>query len=381
MKKSYPLGVTDLRSKALFFVITLSRSYLDLSKDELDHALAMHQENIVIDASIVAFIESVGEDIMLDDLIKGGVTASNATVGMQRTLSEAMVEVSGYLDWAEKKEKALIARTTEDIRKAKREGKHGVILGPQDSAFLEGKTRFVDIAWEMGIRIIQLSYSWRNEAADGCWEPKDSGLSTFGVKLVKKMNEKGMLIDLSHVGDVSTMEAIELSKDPVSFTHICPRETTPRSLSPYAVWSGGEHFVKLAIGRGRTDEALKACAEKGGIIGVTPFFAKKAGPTTMTDDLMDQIDYVVDLVGVEHVGYGSDLDYRNSVIRGAYIWKYPERIDVTYHTAMDKTWGYGWLEHTPNLTKGLVARGYADQEIKGILGENWLKLFKKVWGA
>jgi len=358
----------------------LSRSYLDLSNDEVAHAEALHKESIVIDSSIVAFIQSVGEDIMLDDMIKGGVTVSNATVCQQRTLSEAMTEVAGYLDWAEKKkEKTAIIKTAEDIVKAKKEGKAALIFGPQDSRFLEGKIRFLDIAWFMGVRIIQLVYG-RSEAADGCWEPRDGGLTTFGERLIEAMNKKGMLIDLSHVGDVSTMEAIELSKDPVSFTHVCPRKTTPRDLSPYAIWAGGEHFVKLALGRGRTDEALQACTEKGGMVGVTPFFAKKAGPSTLTDDLMDQIDYCANLVGVDHIGFGSDLDYRNSVTRGCFIWKNPERIDVDYHTAMDKTWGYGWLEHTPNLTKGLVARGYSDTEVKGILGENWIKLFKKVWG-
>ena len=95
---------------------------------------------------------------------------------------------------------------------------------------------------------------------------------------------------------------------------------------------------------------------------------------------MDQIDYTVDLVGADCVGFGSDLDFRNSVYRLAYIHRYPERIDVTYHTPMDKSWGYGWLEYMPNFTKGLVARGYSDTEIKKILGTNYLRLFRKVWG-
>jgi membrane dipeptidase len=355
------------------------RSYLSLTKDELAHAEALHRESIVIDASIVAFIDYVGEDLMLDDMVKGGVTASNATVCMQRTLSEAMREVAEVHEWAEKKkDKTLIVRKAADIEKAKKEGKSALILGPQDSLFLEAKTSFLEIAWEMGVRIIQLSYH-RSDAADGCWDRVDGGLTDFGVSLVEAMNKRGMLIDLSHVGDRSTMEAIELSKQPVSFTHVIPRATTPRDLSPYAKWAGGDRFVKLALGRGRTDEALKACTEKGGVVGVTPFFAKTGKPTTLTDDLMDQVDYVVKLVGVKHVGFGSDLDYRNSVTRGAYIWKYPGRVDVAYHTAMDKSWGYGWLEHMPNFTQGLVARGYSDKEIKGILGENWVSLFKNVW--
>jgi membrane dipeptidase len=357
------------------------RSYLELSKDEAEHALALHSESIVIDASIVAFIDLVGEDIWLDDVIRGGVTASNVTVCMQRTLSEALREVSEYHSWAEKKaEKALIVRRASDIETAKDEGRHGVILGPQNSSFLEGNVRFLDTAWDWGIRIMQICYSTRNEAADGCAERTDAGLSYFGVELVEAMNRRRMLIDLSHVGDRSTMEAIERSRDPVCFTHVCPRVTTPMELSPYATWAGGETFLEFARGRGRTDEALQACAEKGGVVGVTPFFAKKAAPSKLTDDLMDQVDYTVDLVGADHVGFGSDLDFRNSVTRAAYIHKHPERVDVTYHTPMDRSWGYGWLEYMPNFAKGLVARGYSDDEIRGILGGNFLRLFRKVWG-
>lgn len=357
------------------------RSYLDLNKDEVEHALALHKESIVIDASIVPFIHYVGEDIWLDDCLKGGVTATNGTVCMQHNFSEAVRELSEYQVWEEKKtDKALIVRKASDIEWAKKEGKHGLILGPQDSEFLEGNLRLLKEAYNWGIRIIQLSYSYRNRAADGCAEKCDAGVSNYGEKLIEAMNKEGVLIDLSHVGDRSTMDTIELSKDPVSFTHVCPRESTPRDISPYAKWSGGERFVNFAIQRGRTDEAIQACAEKGGVIGVTPFFAKKAGDSALTDDLMDQVDYAVDLVGAEHIGFGSDLDFRNSVYRAAYIWKHPDRIDVTYHTPMDKTWGYGWLEYMPNFTKALVARGYSDQEIKGILGGNFVRLFKKVWG-
>src|SRR4030042_3752023 len=140
-----------------------SRSYLSLTKDELAHAEALHRESIVIDASIVAFIDYVGEYLMREDMAKGGVTASNATVCMQRTLSEAMREVAEVHEWVEKKkDKTLIIRKAADIEKAKKEGKTGLILGPQDSLFLEAKTSFLEIAWEMGVRIIQLSYHRRD---------------------------------------------------------------------------------------------------------------------------------------------------------------------------------------------------------------------------
>jgi membrane dipeptidase len=360
------------------------RSYLDLSKDEVDHALAIHRESIVIDASIVPFINYVGEDMWIDDVLRGGITAGNATVCMQRSFADAMREIIEYNDWAEKKhDKALLVRKASDIERAKREGKHGIIFGPQDSSFIERNLEVLRIAHYMWLRIMQLTYNLRNEAGDGCVERCDAGLSNFGVGLVEEMNRLGILIDLSHTGDRSSMEAIEMSRDPVSFTHVLPRESTPREMGGYAEWVTRMNmwgdFGKYSLQRAKTDEALQACAKKGGVIGITPFFSKKKGPSTLTDDLMDQIDYVVELVGVDHVGFGSDLEFPNSVTRGCYIWKYPDRIDRTYYTPMDKSWGYGWLEHMPNFTKGLVARGYSDAEIRKILGLNFVNLFKRVW--
>lgn len=168
------------------------RSYIDLSNDEEEHALALHRESIIIDASIVPFIHYVGEDIWIDDVLKGGVTATNATVCMQRTLSEALQELSEYYDWIEKHEaKALLVLKASDIEKAKREGRHGIIFGPQNSSFLERNIRFLDAAWNWGVRIIQICYSERNEAADGCSERTDAGLSNFGVSLIEAMNRRG----------------------------------------------------------------------------------------------------------------------------------------------------------------------------------------------
>ena len=360
------------------------RSYLNLSKDEVAHAMALHKESYVVDASLVAYLDYVGEDIWVDDMIRGGLTASNATVAMQNSLTEALNELNQYHSWLEKtKDKALIVRKAEDIKKAKREGKHGVIFGPQDSSFLEGNLNFLKIAYDWGIRVIQLTYNNRNAAGDGCKERCNAGLSNFGVSLVEEMNILGVLIDLSHSGDQTSMEAIEASKDPVAFTHIIPRSSTPRELSDWAKWNNrhtfyGE-FTAYSLQRAKTDEAMKACADKGGVIGITPYFAKKPGNSKLTDDIIDQIEYAVDLVGAEHVGFGSDVDYNSTLDRMAYIQKYQETVDVTYFSALDKDWGYGWLGYMPNLTKGLVSRGYSDKEINGILGGNWVRLFERVW--
>jgi membrane dipeptidase len=362
----------------------LSRSFKDITKDEAAHAMALHKEAIVVDASLVAFTDYVAEDIWVDDMLAGGITASNATVAMQHNLGEALREMKTYHNWAKSTEgKALIAMSAADIMKAKKEGKHAVIFGPQDSQFLEGTIDFLKIAYEYGIRIIQLTYNYRNSAGDGCSENKQAGLSNYGRNLVEEMNKQGVLIDLSHTGDPSTDDAIEHSKDPVSFTHTIPRDNLHKELSDWAKWNNKYTFYggwnDYAVRRSKTDEQIQACAEKGGVIGITPFFAKKAGDSTLTDDIIDQIDYTANLVGAKHVGFGSDVDFNSTMDRMAYMTKYPENVDKTWFAALDKDWAYGWMEHMPNITKGLVARGYSDPEVKGIIGENFFRLFKKVW--
>ncbi len=364
----------------------MKRSFKDLKKDEEAHAYAIHKESIVVDASLVAFTDYVGEDLWVDDMLAGGITASNITVAMQHNLSEALREMKQYHNWAKRtKDKALIALSGADILKAKKKGKHAVIFGPQDSQFLEGNIDFLKIAYQYGVRIIQMTYNQRNSAGDGCAEKKQAGLSNYGYALVEEMYKLGVLIDLSHTGDPSTDDAIEHSKDPVAFTHTMPRANNPKELSNFAKWNNKYMFYggwkDYCSRRSKTDEQIKACAEKGGVIGITPFFAKKAGNTTLTDDLIDQIDYTVELVGAKHVGFGSDVDFNSIMDRMAYIHNHPENLDKTYFTALDKDWDYGWMRHMPNITKGLVARSYSDSEIKNILGGNFFKLFQKVWNG
>jgi membrane dipeptidase len=363
----------------------MTRSYLDLSKDEKEYALNLHKESIVIDSSVVAVIDYVAENMWLDDMLKGGLTATNLTVCMQRNFTEAIKELIEYRHWAHLNEgKVVLVEKGADIERAKKEGKHGILFGPQDSMFLERSIDLLDVAYNHGLRAMQLTYNWQNEVGSGCREENDSGLSIFGERVVEKMNKLGILIDLSHTGDQTCWDAIEQSRDPVSFTHIIPRRSTPERPGGYAEWANRStslwgDFVKYSKQRGKPDEMIQACAEKGGVIGVTPFFAKKEGKSTITDDTLDQLDETVDIVGVDHIGFGSDLEFPNSITRGCFIWKNPDRIEVDYFTPMDRTWGYGWLEHMPNFTMGLVARGYSDQEVKKILGLNFLKLFKRVW--
>ena len=175
------------------------RSYLDLSKDEVDHALALHDESIVIDSSVVAVIDYVAENMWLDDVIKGGLTATNLTVCMQRNFTSALKQLIQYNQWAKKNsDRVLLIKKASDIERAKREGKHGIMYGPQDSMFIERNLSLLEVAHEHGLRAMQLTYNWQNDVGAGCREHKDAGLSIFGESLVEKMNKLGILIDLSH---------------------------------------------------------------------------------------------------------------------------------------------------------------------------------------
>ncbi len=173
----------------------------------------------------------------------------------------------------------------EHARQAKEENKLGVIMNFQNTEQIKGSLDNLELFYNLGVRIIQLTYNLRNLVGNGCTERTDDGLSWFGLKVVDRMNELGMLIDLSHCGDKTSMDAIEYSKQPCAFTH-----SFPRALHDHP--------------RGKTDELLKALAEKGGYIGVTavPWMF----PKRTVNDFVKYIEYLVNLIGIDHIGVGTD---------------------------------------------------------------------------
>jgi membrane dipeptidase len=258
----------------------------------------------------------------------------------------------------EESEKVLLAKTAEDVAIAKREEKVAIFLGFQNIPPLENDLRTLKLYHHLGVRIIQLSYHFRNAAADGGAEPLGSGLSLFGILLVEEMNRLGMVVDLAHVGKQSVLDAIEVSKDPVIASH-----SNPRAL--------------VDAYQNKTDEEIKALAEKGGVIGITAFprLVSLEPDKCTLDDLLNFIDYVVRLVGVSYVGIGLDFaegwaefpPYRRNLIKiDKRIYAWPKGIET--------------ITEFPNITRGLVERGYSDNEIQKILGGNFLRVFKKVFG-
>lgn len=339
--------------------------------------MEIHRKAIVIDTSIVP---KVRDDSHFERAKKGGLTASNATVTRSwDDFRRGIERIAQYYMWLDKyKDKGLLATTTRDIERAKKEGKAAIIFGPQNTDPIENKLYLLKIFHQLGVRILQLTYNMNNLVGAGCVEKVDPGLSRFGRTVVEEMNRLGILIDLSHCGVNTTNDAIELSKDPVTFTHTGPRDRF-------------DHF------RNKYDYQIKALAEKGGLVSITayaPCIAKKHGVAATFEDLLDCIEWVVNLVGIDHVGFGTDFeedpkeleedawrpDGRPQMIPGVS----PEEARRIYSAGQPREKvgiraDFNSIEDFPRFTMGLVHRGYSDNEIIKILGGNYMRVFKKVW--
>jgi membrane dipeptidase len=297
-------------------------------------------------------------DDYLDSLRKGGITLAMSTVASNHDFRGAINEIAAFYDRFEKDDKMLFVTQVEDIYKAKKEGKVGIGFHFQNSRPVEYDLKLIDVFYKLGVRVIQLTYNEKNMVGDGCTEITDSGLSKFGINMVKRMNKVGMVVDLSHVGYRTSMDALEVSEDPVLFTHS-------------NAWS------VLQSKRNIKDDQIKALAKKRGVIGINAFpflgLVKKKDPTL--DDLLDHIDYIANLVGTDHLGIG--LDFSQCSVEDYKYWGYdPETYPMPpwiYPKNLED------VTKTPNFTKGLISRGYSEKDIKKILGENFIRVYKEVW--
>jgi membrane dipeptidase len=212
--------------------------------------------------------------------------------------------------------------------------------------------------------VSQLTYNSRNLIGNGSTERIDGGISDFGVGIIQRMDEVGMAVDVSHCGDQTTMDAFEVSSKPVLITH-----SNARALVP-------------GHPRCKTDEAFRACADTGGVIGITGvrMFVTREEPTTI-ENYIDHFDHVRDLVGPEHLGIGSDMDLhgyddlpeeQSAALRGGYkdSYAFREKIDIE---------GVDHPKRMFDLTEALIRRGYSDDHIRGILGGNFARVLKEIW--
>ena len=333
----------------------------ELTRDEREHALEIYRDSIVVDC----LQASVIDDGYIRRIRDSGVTCTSLGVSDLASLAGRYRLIEGNPDVVT----GPVTRAG-DIRRAKEEGRVAGIVGTQRPHFLVGPPPNLDLLpllHRLGLKILQPTYNVRNVFAEGCGERSDGGLSRLGLELVERMNGLHILFDCSHLGVRDTLDGCEHSDLPVA-THSNARAVCDNV-------------------RNRTDEEIHAIAEKGGAIGLVAFpsFVKRTdmahGERPTIGDLVDHVDHISDLVGVEHVGVGLDLiegwplERHRRLDRRPDIWGEP-----TPAGTYDYPLGLETIDELPNLAVGLVARGFSDHEVRGVLGENWLRVFRRAWG-
>ena len=248
---------------------------------------------------------------------------------------------------------------------AKSSGKIGIILGLQNSEHFRTLDD-VDRFYQLGQRVSLLTYNSRNLIGNGSTERHDDGISDFGISIIERMNKVRMAVDTAHCGDRTTLEAFEISKAPVLITH-----ANCRALNPDQP-------------RCKTDEAIRKMATTGGVMGITGVrnFVSAKEPTTI-ENVLDHYDHVVKLVGVEHVGVGSDIDLDGYDALPDDYKKWLRSLYKSSYAFRDKmdTDGVNHYKRMFDLTDGLIRRGYSDADIELILGGNFQRVLGKIWSG
>lgn len=320
----------------------------------------LHDELIVIDGLIV----SNWSRAVFEDMRRGGLTAANCTCCVWENFTQTMRNVGAWQRWfAEHGDLIVRVRRAADIEAAKRAGKTGIILGFQNTSAFEDQLCYVRLFKELGVGIAQITYNTQNLAGSGCYESRDGGLSDFGREIVAEMNRVGMLCDLSHVGPVTSRDVILASSRPVAYTHILPA-------------------ALKAHPRNKTDEEIRFIVEYGGFVGVTmfpPFLA--AGNHATIDDYIGAIEYVIGIAGEDNVGIGTDFtqDHDRSFFEWITRDKGYARPLVEFSNVINPL-GIRRIGEFRNLTGAMQRVGWGDAKIAKVMGGNWLRLLRDVWG-
>lgn len=299
------------------------------------------------------------------DFRRSGITGFHHAYGLGGTdaYANALSYMAGWQGYAGRNPDVFaLVGTAADLDRAKADGRAAVIMGIQNAQHFRTAAD-VKTFYELGQRCSQLTYNSQNLIGSGSTERVDGGVSDFGAAIIKAMNDVGMLIDVSHSGDRTTLDAVALSPKAIAYTH-----SNCRAISGHP--------------RTKTDEAIRALAAKGGVMGITGVrqFVSRTDPTTIRH-FADHIDYVVKLTGVEHVGIGSDADLYGyddmrpdqlAALKGAYkdSYAFRDKIDVD---------GFDHPRKVFDLTEELIRRRYSDANIKAILGGNFRRLLGDTW--
>jgi len=333
-------------------------------KNDIDK---LYKKALVIDGLVITRGWDQDSFAALDQSGYSGFNTSLASGSLKSAL--------GSLDEWKKRiidhpEKLILAKSSDDFLRAKKEKKVAVMLGFQNATMIEKSIDNLDKLYQAGTRWIQLTYNPRNLLGDGCTERTNAGLSDFGIEAVERMNELGIIVDLSHCGNQTTDDGIEFSKAGACFTHtMCEAlyKNHPRS---------------------KTDKQIKAMADKGGVMGIICLgymIGPDPGGKTTLDTYVDHIDHAVKIGGIDHVGLAADYAIQGLEADGATR----ENWYVPRLTRFKPSYEVRWPPWIPELdlpdrylqvAQKLDKRGYSTGDIEKILGLNWLQYYREILG-
>ncbi len=328
-----------------------------------------HRELMVIDgtcplASVTRYI---------DWYIEGGVDVISPTVGAWQRSPEALERIGALLGLIRRRDDLTLVTTGDEARRAKQAGQAGLVFHLQGTNPLDENLRFVEVYKRLGVGIIQLTYNTENAVGFGAQVDVDDGLKPFGRSVVAACNDAKVIVDVSHTGHRTSMEAIAASAAPVILSHA----------NPAAVFATESE-------RNVSDELISAIADNGGIMGITGYPGFLGGGTRPSIEcFIEHIDHVVQVGGIDCVALG--IDY----YQGQHPVMDDEAALANYQQLVaDGTWqgndyppppyyypaGIETPRTLPNLTAKLIERGYSDTDLAKIMGGNWLRMYDTIWG-
>ena len=302
---------------------------------------------------------------------EGGITAVHVTICYHEDFQEM---VQNVIAWNQRFEQysplIFLGRTAEDVRKAHEEGRTAIFFGFQNCSPIEDNIGLVEVCHQLGVRFMQLSYNNQSLLAAGCYEVDDPGITRMGRQVIKEMNRVGLVVDMSHSANRSTLEAIEISERPIAITHANPSN-----------W-----YDAL---RNKSDDVLKSLAQSGGMLGFSmyPHHLKEKSDCQL-EDFCGMIARTADIMGVERIGFGSDLcqDQPDSVVEWMRNGTWTREKDFGEGSASFAGFPEqpNWFKDNrdfKNILNCLRKTGFSEIEVERIAGLNWLEFFERSFGS
>lgn len=301
----------------------------------------------------------------------GGMDAVHVTVTYHETFRETVQVIERWNRWFERfPELVFQGRSAADVIRACETGRTAIFFGSQNPSCIEDDIGLVEVLHTLGLRFMQLSYNNQSLLASGCYEDDDTGLTRMGRAVVAEMNRVGLVVDMSHSGERSTLEAIEHSSRPIAITHANPARWHPAL-------------------RNKSDTVLQALAEGGGMLGFSVYpHHLKDGSACRLQDYCEMIARTADLMGIERIGIGTDLcqDQPDSVVEWMRVGRWTKAVD--YGEGSADAPGFppmpGWFADNRDFTRiagGLRATGMSAEDVAAVMGGNWLRFFETSFGA